>query len=198
MGFSESETKTTQKKPSTSKESKEPTAEEVGQLILKETDLTPEEIKEKTSEKLEEFEGLVTDKASACMLVAQDYNVNYNQKLKLERDTEISIEHLVEEMNSLRIKVEVSNIYDANEFERDDGSTGKVRNVIVKDSTGKTQLALWDDDASAADKLGLGEEIIIDNAYTEYSDYNDRVEIGIGDDTRIVRASDGETVLGSE
>lgn len=197
MGFSDSDNHSSDT-TNTPTQSKKPTAEEVGQLILDETELSSEDIRQNVEEKMEEFKGLVTDKASACMLVAQDHGVNYNEKLKLERDTEISIENLVDDMSDLRIKVEVSNIYDANEFERDDGSKGRVRNIIVKDETGKTQIALWDDDADAADKLGLGEKIIIQNAYTDYSDYNDRVEIGINDSTSIMRTSDGENILDSE
>lgn len=187
MGFSDSTESETSVDSGVGKEDLTP--ELVGQVILKNSDLSPDQIREQTKEKMEEYEGLV-GKTAACILVGRENGLNMNEQLGIEMDSELDVENLVEDMNNLRIKVEVRKVWDINTFERDSGDDGRVRNVVVGDSTGETQMALWDDDVQLGEKLEAGDMILIKNAYSDYSDYNDRVEIGIGDETDIYRVSD--------
>ena len=48
----------------------------------------------------------------------------------------------------------VIDIQDIREFKREDGSTGKVRNIVIEDETGKIRVVLWDENATVEIKEG--------------------------------------------
>jgi replication factor A1 len=48
-------------------------------------------------------------------------------------------------------------------FDRDDGSTGQVANLILGDETGRIQVALWDDKAEVVDNFEVSEAVKVSN-----------------------------------
>jgi replication factor A1 len=59
---------------------------------------------------------------------------------------------LTDRMQSVQVVVKVLRIYDPREFQRDDGSTGRVANLLVADDTKTSRLVLWDDDVGLVEK----------------------------------------------
>ena len=79
-------------------------------------------------------------------------------------------------------------LYDANEFQRADGSTGLVRSVKIADDTGTVRASLWDDKAKL--RLDRGDLVKIENAKTRFRD--DSVELSIGKTVRIIKMKEND------
>ncbi len=176
------------------------TPENIKDLILDNTDLTEHEVDQQAQDKLDEFDGLV-GKTGAYCLVARDHGIQPNQELNTDdTNPELTIENVVPQINDLQITVTVDTVQSTNTFEKD-GETNRVRNVVVKDETGRTQLTLWGDDVEIADQLQPGDHLRIEGGYTSESDWcQDRygcpTELRIGDSGQLIRERDGgEEVL---
>jgi replication factor A1 len=169
-------------------------AKEAGQIILKHTELDAEEIRNRTQAKIEEFDGIV-GKPAACVLVGRENGLDMSKLLGIERNLELDVENLVEDMNSVDIDIRVEKVYSVNTFDRDDGSTGRVRNVLLEDGTGTTKIAFWDEETEIASNLDEGQKLRIEDAYSKYDDYNDAVELCLGDSTKIIDRETDETIL---
>ncbi len=64
-----------------------------------------------------------------------------------------------------------------NTFDRDDGSTGQVRNVRLKDDTGEIRVALWGDKADQ--NIELADEVVVTDAEIQEG-FRDDVEASAG------------------
>ncbi|MGZ7107543.1 MAG: OB-fold nucleic acid binding domain-containing protein, partial [Methanobacterium sp.] len=82
----------------------------------------------------------------------------------------------------------IMELYDANEFQRADGSVGMVRSVKIADDTGTVKASLWDEKAEMG--LNRGELVKIENAKTRFRD--DQVELSIGKPVRIIKMSEDD------
>ncbi|MEN4017211.1 MAG: OB-fold nucleic acid binding domain-containing protein [Methanobacterium sp.] len=80
----------------------------------------------------------------------------------------------------------IMELYDANEFQRADGSAGLVRSVKIADDTGTVRASFWDDKAEL--KLNRGNLVKIENAKTRFRD--DNVELSIGKTVRVIVMND--------
>lgn len=158
--------------------------DELIQKIADESELDEDEVREKVEAKEEEFSGLVSDEGAAH-LVAREHGVNIAKDV--EKD--LKIESLVPGMSRINIKAQVTDITDLNTFERDDGDDGKVRNLVLGDETGTVRMSLWDDQVDVAEKMDVGDNIEIANAYSR-EDNRGNPELRIGDDTKIKRIDD--------
>ena len=70
----------------------------------------------------------------------------------------------------------VSDLYDLRTFERRNGSTGKVRSLMLEDETGKIRLTLWDSDA----ELKIKEDDIIKVVRGYVKENGDYYDLNIG------------------
>lgn len=61
----------------------------------------------------------------------------------------------------------VTNAYPVNEFSRSNGGTGKVRNIVLEDSTGSIRMALWDSDAEI--EISEGDVVKLIHGYAKES-----------------------------
>ncbi|PSH02206.1 MAG: hypothetical protein BRC26_01745, partial [Nanohaloarchaea archaeon QH_8_44_6] len=96
--------------------------EDIIAKIVEETELEEDELRENIEEKMEEFEGLVSEEG-AVHLVAKEHGVQIAE----QGDGELKIENVVPEMRKVHIKARVVDISDVNTFERDDDEEdGKV------------------------------------------------------------------------
>lgn len=82
----------------------------------------------------------------------------------------------------------IMEIYDANEFQRSDGSVGLVRTVKIADDTGTLRASFWDEKAEI--DLKRGDLLKIENAKTRFRD--DHVELSIGKTVRIMKLSEDD------
>ncbi|MFP9190356.1 single-stranded DNA binding protein [Natrialbaceae archaeon A-CW1-1] len=63
-------------------------------------------------------------------------------------------------------------------FDRDDGSTGKVSNLTLGDSTGRIRVTLWDEQADLADEFTPGETVEVVDGYVR--DRDGALELHVG------------------
>lgn len=82
----------------------------------------------------------------------------------------------------------VVNLYEPNEFQRDDGSKGVVRSAELADETGVVRVSLWEDKAEG--HLNEGDAVKIENARTRLGNYN--VELSVGKTSRILKPNPEE------
>ena len=139
-----------------------------------------------------------------------DYRINTNWNTKIiinpEIDSELSkklqecgkylkplkisdIHEMDDEGEEIDLVGIIVKTYDPNEFNRDDGTTGKVKTVEIGDGTGIIRASFWDDKAD--ETLNPGEPIKIENARTRLGNYN--MDLSIGKTARIVKPSPDET-----
>ncbi|NYB52906.1 MAG: replication factor A [Methanobacteriaceae archaeon] len=82
----------------------------------------------------------------------------------------------------------VVNLYEPNEFQRDDGTTGLVRSAELADETGMVRVSLWD--SKAEHPLKEGDALKIENARTRLGDY--QVDLSVGRTSRIIKPTEEE------
>lgn len=96
----------------------------------------------------------------------------------------------IEDLNSIEDDGEeidvigrVINLFEPNQFQRDDGSVGIVRSAEISDGTGLVRISFWDDKAEIG--LNLGDAIKIENARTRMGTY--KVELSVGKTARLLK-----------
>lgn len=108
----------------------------------------------------------------------------YGQKLVPMKICEIQDPDVIdedgEEVDIMGRLITLNNI---REFERDDGSTGKVCSGEVADETGLVRVSFWDQKAEY--QFNIGEALKIENARTRMGMY--AVELNAGKTTRVIR-----------
>ncbi|WP_255198831.1 single-stranded DNA binding protein [Halorarius litoreus] len=150
-----------------------------------EADVELEEFREAVEAKVEQMGGLA-DEETAAMLIAHDLT---------EGEVE-GIADIEAGMDEVKFVGKVLSVGDVRTFERDgEDEDGKVVNIEVADETGRVRVALWDEDADAAEQqLEVGQVLRIGGRPKE--GYNglevsaDRVE---GDDETDIDVQVGET-----
>jgi len=81
----------------------------------------------------------------------------------------------------------VTGLGEIREFQRGDGTPGKVANIYISDSTGRVKVALWGDHVRLIDGLDLGYRAEIIDCQIK-SGWNEELEISCGWRTRITFA----------
>lgn len=154
-----------------------------------------DEVRGRAAEIQAEYDGLLGG-AGAVYVLADRIGVALNDELRDDDpDLSLDIENIIPEMYDCELEATVESVYPANSF---DG--GRVRNILISDETGKTQLTLWDDDVEKADGVSEGDTIQIYGAYTRESEYvEDRygcpAEIHMGSNSYVVDAETGDVVI---
>ncbi len=98
------------------------------------------------------------------------------------------IHEMDEEGEEIDVVGRIVNVYDPSEFNRDDGTTGKVRTIEIGDGTGIIRASFWDDKAEMP--FTEGDPIKIENARTRLGNYN--MDLSIGRTARIVKPNPEE------
>lgn len=161
--------------------------EDIIAKIVEETELEEDEVRENVEEKMDEFEGLVSEEG-AVHLVAKEHGVQIAE----QGDGELKIENIVPEMRKVHIKARVVDISDVNTFERDDDEEdGKVQNLVLGDETGTIRVTLWDDQTEIAEKIDEDDVIEISGAYS-VEDNQGNAELRLGDEVQVKMADDDD------
>ncbi|MDG6244745.1 MAG: OB-fold nucleic acid binding domain-containing protein [Methanolobus sp.] len=116
--------------------------EKLGGIISK------DDFTRKVEEKVEQMSGLC-DTRTAAMLVAHDLGVSDNGETQLQKIADIN-----PNCNNVKFIAKIMSVFPAKEFNRNDGTIGRVANIIVADETGSIRLTLWDE---RADLIKTGE-----------------------------------------
>ena len=88
--------------------------EDLIEKVVEASELDKDELEEKVEEKLEEFEGLVSEEG-AVHLVAKEHGVDLSES----DAADLKIENVVPEMRKVVIKGKVLRVSDMNTFSRD-------------------------------------------------------------------------------
>ncbi|MEM5829246.1 MAG: OB-fold nucleic acid binding domain-containing protein [Candidatus Aenigmatarchaeota archaeon] len=141
----------------------------------KSSGLSREELMKKIKEKREEFSDLLTEEGAAY-LVANELGLDLVEK----RRRELEIKNIVPGMKSVSFVGRVFNITPIINFERQDGSSGKVVNIFVGDDTGFVRIPLWNDQAKLVEEgeLKLGDSVQVTNGLAKEGIYGIEVSIG--------------------
>ncbi|TFH03370.1 MAG: replication factor A [Methanosarcina sp.] len=84
------------------------------------------------------------------------------------------------EMNNINISGRILDISEVRTFEKKDGSTGRVGNLLLGDSTGKIRLTLWDEKTDFLDEIEFDETVEVLNAYSRENTFSQQVELSLG------------------
>ena len=161
--------------------------EDLIEKVVEESELSEDDLKEKIDEKMDEFEGLVSEEG-AVHLVAKEHGI----ELAEEASEDLKIENIVPDMRKVVAKGRVLNISDMNTFERDDDEEdGKVQNLLLGDDTGTIRVTLWDEQTEIAENVSEGDVIEMAGCYTVEDDRGN-AELRLGDSATVKMADDQE------
>jgi replication factor A1 len=100
---------------------------------------------------------------------------------KIEYEEEFTpVAEIRADMNNINISGRVLDIGEIRTFEKKDGSTGRVGNLLLGDSTGKIRLTLWDEKTSFLDEIDFDETIEVLHAYSRENAFSQQVELNLG------------------
>ncbi|SES98263.1 replication factor A1 [Methanococcoides vulcani] len=102
--------------------------------------ISEDDFRKKVDEKVDQMSGLC-DTKTAAMLVAHDLGVTDTAK------EVIKIKDITPEIGNVNFVAKIVSVFDVREFNRNDGTTGRVGNIMVADETGSIRLTLWDERA---------------------------------------------------
>jgi len=166
------------------------TVEELIEKILTQRkDVTREQVQSLIEEKKRDFEGLLSDQGAA-RLVAEELLVETEPTAV----PSMRIRDLVAGLNDATLSGKVVSIESSRDFVRQDGSTGRVVNIVLEDETGKVRCAIWDEKADQVTKYGeaTGKSITIRHGYTR-TGLAGEVELNAGERSEITLTAEAGT-----
>ncbi|AKB45825.1 Replication factor A (ssDNA-binding protein) [Methanosarcina sp. Kolksee] len=134
--------------------------------------ISKEDFLQRVQEKVESMGGLC-DEPMAAMLVANELGFS-----DVGRDS-VKVENITADSGQINFVAKVVSVFEIKEFTRNDGTIGRVGNIIVGDETGKIKLTLWDNmaDLIKTGKIVAGQTLQISGyAKQGYSG----VEVNVG------------------
>ena len=81
----------------------------------------------------------------------------------------------------------VSGLGEVREFERDNGSVGRVANIYLSDRTGRVRVALWNDHVDLIESVDIGSRIDLVDCQVK-AGWNDETEVSCGWSTKVTFA----------
>ncbi|MFX1277716.1 MAG: hypothetical protein ACFFBP_23445 [Promethearchaeota archaeon] len=179
-------------------------AEEIYHLLLN-AGFNDEEIKSQIQKKITEFQGLMS-KDAILYLIAKEHGItisspedgNMCNSIKSEsinyNDFLIKISEIIEGMQNIVIKGNISDIFGIRDFVRKDGSPGRVGTFEVDDETSCIKVVLWGDQTKIIEndlfKKGVMVQII--GGYSKVGS-NQQIEVHLSHQGKIVLLEEKES-----
>lgn len=151
--------------------------------------ISKEDFLQRVQRKMESMGGLC-DEPMAAMLVANELGFS-----DVSREN-VKIKDIKADSGPVNFIARVLSVFDAKEFTRNDGTIGRVGNLIVGDETGKIKLTLWDSmaDLIKVGKIKVGQTLQISGyAKQGYSG----VEVNVGNNGVITESEEEIDVVAS-
>jgi replication factor A1 len=145
-------------------------------VLVEKSGLSNEEVMKRVEEKKESLGHFVNDDV-AVRLVAKDLEIKLHEEAI--NKPSIKIEDLVVGINNVTLDLTVIHCSGLKEFQKKDGSTGKMVRVAVSDETGRINMVMWDEHSQHASEMTEGTKIKILSAYTREG-LDGKVEIHLG------------------
>jgi len=151
--------------------------------IVEEKGIDERDVKEKIKSKQKELGGLITPEGAAHV-VANELGMNLFEGVSKEHM--LKIENVIPGMSKVDLCGKVLRIYETREFEKKDGSAGRVASLTLGDDTGRIRTVFWDDDVALIEeeKISEGDIIKIKEAYSRET-INGEAEVHIGRRSRV-------------
>ncbi|MFB6073093.1 MAG: single-stranded DNA binding protein [Halobacterium sp.] len=139
---------------------------------------------EAASEELEvgqvlRVKGRPKDGYNGVEVSADQVEVDDDEEIDVQVQDEYRVEDLSLGISDVNLVGEVLATESVRTFDRDDGSEGKVSNLVVGDETGRVRVTLWDDRADRATELDAGEVVEVVDGYVRERDGS--LELHVGD-----------------
>ncbi|MBW9221947.1 replication factor A [Methanothermococcus sp. SCGC AD-155-C09] len=148
---------------------------EIKKKILKK--ISKEELEERIKKEISQSSGLM-DESAAILIIASDLKIDINQEYGDEEEYIFSIKDISDSQSNVEVTGKILEISNTKEFNRKDGTTGKIRSISLADNTGVIRLVLWNDKVHLADDLNVGDVIRVENAFSRK--WRDRIELNSG------------------
>src|SRR5712664_2611089 len=136
----------------------------LNQILAKNTTMQREELLSMVERKKQESHGLLSDEG-AVRLLAQQLAGLSGQAVNI---SDLRISSVQAGLSDATIAGEILSISQLREFQRSDGSVGKLVRVRMKDGSGQITCVLWDSTAEIVEKeqLGNGSKLRLAHGYT--------------------------------
>lgn len=109
-----------------------------------------------------------------------------NKKYPEIKEQVISIKDINLNLRSITIAGEISQIYPKHEFKRNDGEIGKVRSLIIGDSTGIITVTFWNQDEEKLSDYNMGDFVNISNLFPKQNNRNpEKIDLYFGKTSQI-------------
>lgn len=90
--------------------------------------------------------------------------------IDVDLDGPRSIDDLSLGMSGVTVRGRVLGVEEPREFDRDDGSTGRVGNLLLGDESGRIRVTLWDDSVEVLDAVDPGDGVEVVDGYVRERD----------------------------
>ncbi|NHN41628.1 single-stranded DNA binding protein [Halorubellus sp. JP-L1] len=91
---------------------------------------------------------------------------------------ESTIDGLSLGLSDVNVKGKVLDTESVRTFDRDDGSEGKVANLVLGDETGRVRVTMWDGQAETVDDVNAGDSVEVVDGYTRERDGDLELHVG--------------------
>ncbi|MFW6384697.1 MAG: single-stranded DNA binding protein [Halodesulfurarchaeum sp.] len=167
-------------------------ADETGQIRVSFWD----EMAEGADEDLEvgqvlKIKGRPRDGYNGVELTADRVEVDEDTEIDVQVQDEYRVSDLTLGVSDVTLVGEVLGTDQVRTFDRDDGSEGRVSNLLVGDETGRVRVTLWDDRADLAETFDPHDVIEIVDGYVRERDGSLELHVGDRGDVNEVEADVG-------
>ncbi|MFC6954105.1 single-stranded DNA binding protein [Halorubellus litoreus] len=91
---------------------------------------------------------------------------------------ESTIDGLSLGLSDVNVKGKVLDTESVRTFDRDDGSEGKVANLVLGDETGRVRVTMWDGQAETVNEVAAGDSVEVVDGYTRERDGDLELHVG--------------------
>ena len=152
--------------------------------IIEKMGLSEKEIDKLIDDKKGELKGLISEDG-ALFIICKEFGIESPKETKF--DSFGSIEPFqIKDINTANLKNltltgRIFSIRVIHEFQKKDGTIGKVLNFVLQDNTGQIGIVVWNEgtDITQDPKFIINALIQITKAQSKWSDYNNDYEINI-------------------
>ena len=155
--------------------------------IKESSEVSDGEIDSKIKAKMEQLAGLIS-KEGAAHIIANELGV----KLFEEGDGKVKIKDILAGMKSVQTVGKITNLFEVKEFQRKEGSNGKVGSFILADESGRVRIVLWNDQTDMMKDLKEGTVVEIKNAFVKEN--NNSIEVHMASKSELVINPEGQTI----
>ena len=154
--------------------------------IKQKTSLSLEDINKKIDEKMQALAGYIS-KEGAAHIVANELGV----KLFEEVSGKLQIKNILAGMRNVETVGKVQRVFNINEFDTGEHK-GKVGSFIIADETGSIRITAWH--AMTEHLKNIKEEDIVKIVSGYARENNNRVEVHLNDNSKIIVNPEGESI----